>query len=126
MDSKMRKHKPSYWTYLTANKREYTDPRIPIAKQIGWMKYAGEETSFTIPEPDNYNRAFVTDKATECPFVEDQVIYKDNVKNGWVCVLLVADEQQSEYTAWLERLTPRAHWQHTKPPKLKKTRLIPL
>jgi hypothetical protein len=120
------KHRPSYWIYSKPTRREFTDPRIPIAKQIGWQKYLGDETTFSLPEPDNYNRAVVTDTAVECPFIENQVIYKDSVKNGWVCVMLVADEQMGEYTAWQERLSPRAHWQHTKPPKLKKTRVIPL
>lgn len=122
----MKKYKQSYWTYLQAVKREFADPRMPIARQIGWQKYSGDETSFTVPEPDNYNKAVVTDTPVECKFVEDQVIYKDTVKNGWVCVMLVADEQEGEYQAWLERLQPVAHWQHKNPPKLKKTRLIPL
>jgi hypothetical protein len=120
------KYKQSYWTYEKTTRKEFTDPRIPIAKHIGWIKYSGDETTFTIPEPDNYNRAVFTDTAVECPFVENQVIYKDSVKNGWVCVMLVADEQAGEYTAWLERLAPRAHWHHTKAPKLKKTRCMPL
>tara|TARA_R110000822_G_scaffold178429_1_gene318380 strand:+ start:97 stop:462 length:366 start_codon:yes stop_codon:yes gene_type:complete len=120
------KHKLSYWTYTKSQRHEYPDPRIAIARHIGWQKYTGDETSFSVPEPDNYNRAVFTDTAVECPFIENQVIYKDSVRNGWVCVMLVADEQTGEYTAWQERLAPRAHWHHIRAPKIKKSRCIPL
>ena len=120
------KQRPSYWTYTKSQRHEYPDPRIAIARHIGWQKYTGDDTAFSVPEPDNYNRAVFTEAITECTFVEDQVIYKDSVRNGWVCVMLVADEQQSEYTAWQERLQPVAYWQHTKAPKLKKTRSMPI
>ena len=118
------KHKPSYWTYTISPKYDYPDPRIMIARQIGWQKYAGEDTAFSVPEPDNYNRAVLCDRPVDCTFVEDQVIYK--VKDGWISVALVAEELQGEYTAWMERLLPEAYWQHTKPAKLKKTRAMPL
>lgn len=114
-----------FWTYSGSKpRRELIDPRIAIAKQIGWQKYTGPETSFTIPEPDNYNRAVVTAKPVECTFVEDQVIYKDKHRNHWVTVMLLGEDQQGEYDAWLNRIKPDAFWQHTKAPKLKKSRSI--
>lgn len=120
----MPKHSQIYWTYAGSKpKREYTDPRIPIARQIAWQKWQGD-TSYTIPEPDNYNRAVITDKPVECVAIENQVIYKDVSKNHWVTVLLVEDDQQAEYDSWLARLQPTAHWQHTKPPKVRKQRSI--
>jgi len=115
-----------YWTYTGSKpKREYTDPRIPIARQIGWQKVTGE-TAYTIPEPDNYNRAVVTDKPVECVAIEDQVIYQDLNRNHWVTVLLVPEEQQAEYDSWLMRIKPLAHWQHTKPPRVRKQRSLTL
>ena len=114
------------WTYAGSKpRREYTDPRIPVARQIGWTKVLGE-TTYTIPEPDNYNRAVVTDTPVECVAIEDQVIYRDLNKNHWVTVLYVPDDQHAEYDSWLSRLKPIAHWQHTKAPKLRKPRSIPL
>ena len=122
----MSKHQYIHWTYAGSKpKREYTDPRIPIARQLGWTKGLGE-TSYTIPEPDNYNRAVVTEHAVECVGIEDQVIYRDLNKDHWVTVLYVPEEQQAEYDSWLKRLKPIAHWQHTKAPKLRKPRSIPL
>jgi hypothetical protein len=122
----MRKNKPSYWTYSQNVNQHLPDPRIRIARHIGWQKNTGDDTSYSVPEPDNYNRAVITDTAVECPFIENQVIYKDSVRNGWICVMLVAEEQSGEYTAWLKRLAPKAHWHHYKAPKLKKSRCIPL
>jgi len=115
-------NKPMTWCYNTqAPRRDYIDPRIPIAKQIGWTKLHGD-TPYTVPEPDNYNRAVVTAKPVECLGIEDQVIYKDRSKNAWITVLYVPEEQQAEYDLWLKRINPRAHWQHTRAPKLKKQR----
>ncbi len=111
-----------HWFYNgLAPRRDYIDPRIQVAKQIGWNKLPGD-TPYTVPEPDNYNRAVVTDKPVECLAIEDQVIYKDQSKNAWVTLMYVPDEQLSEYDLWLKLQTVRAHWQHTRAPKLKKQR----
>jgi hypothetical protein len=123
----MAKNKQMFWTYSGHKpKRDYIDPRIAIAKQVGWQKFSGEETSYCIPEPDNYNRAVITEHPVECSFVEDQVIYKDVTKNFWFTVLLLPEEQQGEYDAWIDRIKPQAFWQHRNAPKVKKTRSIPL
>jgi hypothetical protein len=122
----MSKHQYITWTYAGSKpRREYTDPRIPIAKQVGWTKVLGE-TAFTIPEPDNYNRAVITEYPVECVGIEDQVIYRDLNKDHWVCVLYVPEDQLGEYDSWLKRLKPIAHWQHTKAPKLRKSRSLML
>lgn len=115
-----------FWTYTGFKpKRDFIDPRIPIARQLAWTKLTGD-TPYSVPEPDNYNRAIISDKPVECKFVEDQVIYKDTNKNHWVTVMLVNDDSISEYNLWLDRVKPRAHWQHTRAPKIKKQRIIPL
>jgi len=120
----MAKHQPMFWSYLGPKpRRDYIDPRIPVARQVGWQKLAGE-TPYSIPEPDNYNRAVLTDHPVECLAVEDQVIYKDISKNGWITVLYVPEEQHDEYDQWLTTINLRAYWQHTKPPKLKNRRSI--
>ena len=120
----MPRHQHITWTYSAGKpKREYTDPRIPIARHIAWSKVIGE-TTHTIPEPDNYNRAVITDKPVECLGIEDQVIYLDRNKQHWVTVLYVPEEQFAEYDLWLARLKPTAHWQHSKPPKIRKQRSI--
>lgn len=120
----MAKHQPMFWSYLGHKpKRDYIDPRIIIARQIGWQKQAGD-TAFSVPEPDNYNRAVLTDLPVECLSIEDQVIYKDKSKDCWITVLYVPEEQHEVYDQWLAKLKPQAYWQHTKPPKLKNKRSI--
>lgn len=120
----MKKIKPTRWSYtnISTPKFEYPDPRIVIAKHIGWQKYIGEDTHFSTPEPDNYNRAVLTEKPVECKFVENQVIYRDAIKKAWITVLLVAEEQSGEYEAWIERLKPLAHWRHLNAQKVKQRR----
>lgn len=116
----MGRHKLNHWTYSAqAPKRDYIDPRLPVARQIGWTKIAGIDTHFSVPEPDNYNRAVLTDKPVECPFVEDQVIYKDIRKGMWITVMYVPEEQLYQYDEWLWRLRPEAYWQHTNAPKIR-------
>ena len=120
----MAKHQPMFWSYLGQRpRRDYIDPRIAIARQIGWQKLAGD-TAYSVPEPDNYNRAVLTDHPVECLAIEDQVIYKDKNKDAWITVLYVPEEQHEVYDLWLAELKPEAYWQHTKPPKLKKQRSI--
>jgi len=110
------------WCYVDGTpRREYVDPRIPVAKQLAWTKLPGD-TPYTVPEPDNYNRAIMTDKPVECLLVEDQVIYKNTNKNTWVTLMYVPDEQLAEYDLWLNRQSVRAYWQHTRAPKIKKQR----
>lgn len=114
------KNKTISWTYCqTKPKRDFIDPRLPIARHIGWQKIAGSTTYYTVPEPDNYNRAVVTKKPEDCPFIDDQVIYKDINKGMWVTVLLVPDEQVEDYNDWLRFIQPFAYWQHLSAPAMR-------
>jgi hypothetical protein len=116
----MRKNKFIYWTYLGQQpRREYNDPRVPVARHIGWQKLFGTETVYCTPEPDNYNKAILTAKPVECVFIEDQVIYKDIVKGLWCTLMYVPEDQMGEYETWMNRLQPDAHWQHKNPPKIR-------
>jgi hypothetical protein len=116
----MRKNKYIYWTYNGFKpRRDFVDPRLAVAKHIGWQKLFGPDTMWNVPEPDNYNRAILTEKPTECVFIEDQVIYKDVAKDVWITLMYVPDEQLSEYDAWMLRLQPLANWQHNNAPKIR-------
>lgn len=115
----MARHQYISWFYTGSKpKRDYLDPRLPVARHIGWQR-GGNITQFSVPEPDNYNRAVITDTAVECRAIEDQVIYRDHNKLAWVCLLYVPEHQLSEYDVWLQRIQPLAHWQHTKAPKIR-------
>lgn len=60
-------------------KFEFTfDPRAIISKHIAWDGYKGssDTTSWSIPEPDNYNFAILAAKPIEYPGVNDQCWFK--------------------------------------------------
>lgn len=116
----MGRHKLIDWTYQAHRpKRDYIDPRLPVARHIGWTKMFGPDTEFSVPEPDNYNRAILNKKPVECLFVEDQVIYKDVSKDMWITLMYVPEEQLYQYDEWLWQLRPEAYWQHTNAPKIR-------
>jgi hypothetical protein len=116
----MRKNKYIFWEYnMPKPRRDFSDPRLPVARHIGWQKLFGAETMYCTPEPDNYNRAIMTKKPIECVFVEDQVIYKDLNKDMWITLMYIPDDQQGEYETWINRLQPCAHWQHTNAPRIR-------
>jgi len=116
--------KHMYWTYGPeyALDCELNDPRLALARQIGWKKSLYAETEYTIPEPDNYNRAVFASTPIDCTIVEDQVIFKDKVGQGWITLLYVPDEQITAVDTWIEQCRPRAHWRHFKAPKIKPQR----
>ena len=120
----MEQNKPMSWTLSPEYqpKRNLPDPRIAIARHIGWNKYYNELTEYPTPEPDNYNRAILSLLPVDCKIAEDQVIYK--VNEGWITVMLIEDDQINEYETWLKVHSPRAHWQHTTAPKVKARRFI--
>jgi hypothetical protein len=113
-----------FWTYSPElkDKHDFPDPRIPIARHIAWTKTTNPDTEFFTPEPDNYNRAIFTEKITECTLVEDQVIYYDKVRQGWLTIMYVPDEQIQEIDAWITQSNKLAVWCHLKPPRIKPRR----
>jgi hypothetical protein len=115
-----------YWTYSYGfnGKKDFIDPRIPIARHIGWKKSTSEFADYPTPEPDNYNRAVFTTKLWECPLVEDQVVYYDQNKQGWMIVLYVPQEDIVEVDRWIYHLPTIAVWRHLKPPKIKPQRSL--
>lgn len=88
------------------------DPRIPIASHIGWIKSTNTQTEFSIPEPDNYNHAILTDRPVECPldFVESQVWYRDLKHRGWWSVYYVPQGRLMEFRAWLFKMSVDTYW----------------
>jgi len=111
-----------YWTYGPEYQgiRDLPDPRILIARHIGWKKLHSPETEYSIPEPDNYNRAILAHIPIDCSIIKDQVFYK--YKDSWVTLLYVPLEQCSQVDNWIRQCRPMAVWCHLKPPKIKPQR----
>lgn len=115
-----------FWTYNKEYKlaKDFIDPRIAIVKLTGWKKTTSEFTEYTLPEPDNYNRAIVTDKPCECPLIEDQVIYFDQNRRSWITLMYVPDCQINDIDLWIKTQNKIAVWCHLKPPQLKQNRTL--
>jgi hypothetical protein len=79
----------------------YRDPRTPIAFHIGWIKTYAKDIIFSLPEPDNYNRAVCCLRPVECKFINDQVFYRDLTTNLWWTVLYVPEDQINQFDAWV-------------------------
>lgn len=113
-----------YWTYGPdfELKQNLQDPRIAIARQLGWQKYYNECTEYATPEPDNYNRAIWNLLPVDCKIADFQVIYKDHHNDAWFTVMYIPEEKIEEYQAWLSVFNPKAHWQHEDAPAIKARR----
>ena len=118
--------KHMYWTYGPeyANRCELNDPRIAVAKWLGWKKTNTVETEYRIPEPDNYNRAVFAKTPIDCSIVKDQVVFYDKLGLGWITLMYVPEHQTTAVDTWIQQCRPQAHWQHFKAPKIKPRRGI--
>ena len=113
-----------YWTYGPeyANTNELNDPRMTVARYLGWKKLNTAETEYCTPEPDNYNRAIFAKTPKDCSIVEDQVIFYDKVGQGWITLMYVPELQITAVDTWIQQCRPQAYWNHFKAPKIKPRR----
>ena len=111
-----------YWSYGPEYRgiQDLPDPRIQLARQIGWRKFHSHETEYPTPEPDNYNRAVFAHIPIDCSILEDQVFYKHRL--GWMSLFYVPPEQIVQVDSWIRQCRPMAVWCHLKPPKIKPQR----
>jgi len=122
----MTQYKHVYWTYHNeySGTKDFIDPRIPLVRHTGWKKTASEFTEYPLPEPDNYNRAMVTNTPVECLLIEDQVIYFDQHRSHWITLMYVPEEQINDVDIWIKCCNKSAVWCHLKPPAVKKQRAL--
>ena len=115
-----------YWTYHSEYKgsKDFIDPRVPLAKHTGWKKVHGEYTDYPTPEPDNYNRAIVTNEPVECLLIKDQIIYFDLHRRHWITLMYVPDDKLNDVDIWIKCCNKQAVWCHLKPPQINKKRTL--
>lgn len=99
-----------------------TDPRFPIAQHIGWVRPTHNETEYFVPEPDNYNRAVMAPKPLECPFIEDQVFYRDLERNAWWSIYYVPQHLANRYDLWINNQTVIYRWWQPNPAAMRQRR----
>lgn len=87
-----------------------TDPRIAVARQIGWIKSSTAETEYSIPEPDHYNYAGLADRPWDCPYITNQVFYQDKKSQLWWSLYYVPHEQVKQFVAWADPIEFIQRW----------------
>jgi hypothetical protein len=104
------------WRYGTGylGLHNLVDPRIAIARQLAWSRPSTNTTDYTVPEPENYNRAIYTITPMELPWVQDQVIYKEPHKPGWITACYLTEEQAAKFDEWAA-LMDMTYWRHLRP-----------
>lgn len=90
------------WIVPRAANRD--DPRIAIARHIGWIKPISNETEFSLPEPDHYNYAGLASCPIDCEFIADQVFYQDKKTKLWWSVYYVTEQDNDAFLDWSESI----------------------
>lgn len=103
------------------------DPRTAIVRHIQWSKpiYGKDNkglTDWSVPEPDAYNCALLSEQPLDCPFVKSQVFYYDQTRRAWFNVYYVEREQRLEWARWFIQQEWIAEWTVFKPSQIRKTR----
>jgi hypothetical protein len=101
--------------------RNLIDPRIHISRHISWHRSSTDYTDYTLPEPENYNRAIYTPRPQELSWVKDQVILKDPYKEGWITVVYLPPEEINNFDAWCVMMD-MTYWRHNRPGTMRKPR----
>ena len=103
---------------------ELPDPRVAIARHIGWTKSASLLTEYSTPEPNNYNRSVCDIRSRPCNFIEDQVYYFDATRRLWFTVYYVPPELFAEFDTWMTSLPVQARWRPSLSNKLRPQRRL--
>lgn len=103
---------------------ELPDPRVAIARHIGWTKSTSPYTEYTTPEPNNYNRSVCDSQRRPCNFIEDQVYYFDATRRLWFTVYYVPQELFTKFDAWMTDLPVQARWRPSLSNKLRPQRKL--
>lgn len=109
------------WDYMRISRQVSPkfDPRIAIARHLDWRAdYSPNVTTWTLPEPNNYNHAVRSARPLDCEFIRDAVYYKTDTGSWW-SVYFIPDELIKDFHLWLEQQTIEVYWFNSKPTKLK-------
>lgn len=89
------------------------DPRIAIARHLDWKP--GQVTTWSQPEPDNFNASLFSSVPLEYPQAKHQVFYRDNLRNGWFSVYYIKPSLHLAWDTWYKTQPYWAKWFNTKP-----------
>lgn len=95
--------------------RYIADPRLQLARHIGWQRPHSVETEYSTPEPDNFNYAVLNPQIEECPFIKNHVFIRELKTKNWWTIYYVPAEQEEEFLIWadprefISRFTPHRY-----------------
>jgi len=110
------------WRIARSNQQDLPDPRIRIAQHLNWTRVSTTETTFSVPEPDSYNRAFRSALPVECKFIKDNVFYRDLQTDNWWNVYYVPEDKIKEFDIWQQLQPWDVAWRHNRVPVLRQRR----
>jgi len=108
--------------WVVPRNKTFDDPRIAIARHIGWIKSTSPDTEFSLPEPDHYNYAGLSAKPIDCPFLTNQVFYQDRKTKQWWSVYYFTEEQNEEFLAWADPINFNLCWTPYRPTRMRTRR----
>jgi hypothetical protein len=113
------------WTYSKSHQgfHNLIDPRTAIARQLNWQRSTSNITEYTLPEPENYNRAVYSPCPIEFTWVKFQVIYKDTYRNAWITACHLTAAECLKFDAWAQA-NDMTYWRHHKPRSLRHRKLL--
>lgn len=90
------------------------DPRIAIAKHLDWRSIT-KNTTWTQPEPDNYNAAIFSSLPLDYAEARHQVFYRSDYHKGWFSVYYIKPSLIETYHDWIQTQPCWATWFTVKP-----------
>ena len=121
----------TYWKFIDPELSLLCDPRIAITRHLEWTNLSRKDSTWSGPEPDNYNFAIFDQRPHDLKFIKDQVWYKiDDMYRrtpitGWMSVYYIPEpEQQTEFRRAIIRLQPQAFWYNAKSQPLRTKRKL--
>jgi len=93
------------------------DPRVPITRHIDWTTPWQASTTWSQPEPDNYNRAILASRPYDIQGIRSQCWYQLPRNPNWFSVYYCATESEIDiWTNWVKINPVIAVWAHTAHP----------
>jgi hypothetical protein len=89
--------------------KNLVDPRIAIAKHIDW-RTSTKQTTWSQPEPDNYNASIFSSIPLEHPDAKHQIFYKSEHYRGWFSVYYIKPSLAIAYNDWTYKQPFWAKW----------------
>lgn len=87
------------------------DPRVAIARHIDWAQTGSKQTSWSIPEPENYNFCLVAKKPIENNLARAACWYLHDKTHLWISCYYAPAVASIDLVRWVYKQDYMAYWQ---------------